>query len=681
MSSKANFQSSGYRSEINGLRAIAVLLVIIYHSNSWLFPGGFIGVDVFFVISGYLISGLIIREIMNTGTFKPSWFFARRYRRLLPAASLVIVVISLASIFIYPASLLQKVGQDGLFASLQIANINFMIRDFDYLSGEFNTSPFLNFWSLSVEEQFYLLWPIVAIIILGKTFRTIRNKPTKTLFGFAFLFIFLASFAYAQAVVHSQPIIAFYSLPTRAWELALGGMAYAFQIQAVKNLTAYQWLKLTSLLIIVLSALFINKDMAYPSFWTLIPTIATAAFLYFSVDGSNNLKILSTRPMTNIGNWSYSLYLWHWPILVIMWALLPSELPVSFYLIATITTLLLVFLISWGTYSFVENPIRRNRILSKSREKTFGVVSLFSFCAVIVSLSVALGYLKPFTPKIEAIQISVNEINLPADLPLGLSAEFVPQNIVPSLLNAEEDVPEIYRNGCHEDYSSIKLDDCKFGDIDSKKEIWLIGDSHSAQWFPVIDEIAKDAGYALISHTKSACPLVSAERLSVPNTTTLGYESCESWQTELKQMIEYSKPEIVITSGSMDLLSKDWPGFRQALSFLNQHSGKVIVLGDTPRHSKNVPACLEQNLTNPRNCLVSEKQSGIKTANLAMKKAAISTSSLFVDTASWFCVNELCPVVVGPILMYRDKSHLTTTAVLKYKDVLSESLGVKHESR
>ena len=313
-----------HRDDIQGLRAIAVLTVIASHAGVPFVPGGFVGVDVFFVISGFLISQLLFREVEKSGRVSIPGFYARRARRILPAATLVTIATLVASAIWLSAIGLVEVVKDSLWAVFFAANIHFAAVGTDYFAAEEPPSPLQHYWSLSVEEQFYLVWPALLLVLVLVARR--RALPKRLVFG-VLLAVTVASFVWSVVSTSSDPLAAYFSTPARAFELGLGAL-----IALVASEVAARWSALVrglvcggGLALIAVACVFYGDETPFPGWAAAVPVVGSALVLLAGAGGTAHegavqplpIRALGVLPMRTVGDWSYSLYLWHWPVLII----------------------------------------------------------------------------------------------------------------------------------------------------------------------------------------------------------------------------------------------------------------------------------------------------------------------------------------------------------------------------
>jgi peptidoglycan/LPS O-acetylase OafA/YrhL len=351
-----------YRGDIQGLRAVAVVLVLLSHTGLAFLPGGFVGVDVFFVISGFLITRLLVTEWERTGRISLTGFYARRAKRLLPAAGLVLAVSMLLTLFFLPKTRWAETGWDVVASGLYAMNWRLAEQAVDYLATGDAPSILQHYWSLAVEEQFYLVWPLLLIAV-GWTVRRFRGRnagrPRVLLLVLALIAV--PSFAWSVHLTVSDPARAYFVSTTRIWELALGGaLALLGHHLARLPRRAAAGLGWAGLGAIVAAAFWITPAMAFPGYLALVPTLGAAAVIAAGTAGpAGPERLLDRRPMRAVGALSYSLYLWHWPLLITAEARF-GELSVT----AGLAVVLFSVLPAVATYHFLENPVRRSKRLA-----------------------------------------------------------------------------------------------------------------------------------------------------------------------------------------------------------------------------------------------------------------------------------------------------------------------------
>ena len=690
-----------FRPDIEGLRAVAVLLVLAYHARIPGFPGGYIGVDVFYVVSGFLITGLIVRELRATGRVDLLTFYARRARRLLPAALVVIALTVIASAIVLPPLRVPDVAADGAAAALYVSNIRFAAQATDYLQAELDPSPLLHFWSLGVEEQFYLFWPALLLLVAGRG-TNIRR------IGLVVGVVALLSFALGVVWTDSDAPLAFFLLPARAWELAVGA-ALAIGVARLSRIP----ISLTpvvvgaGLALIVIGAVIFDTDTPFPGTAALLPVIGTALVISGGIPQPLNpmSRLVSVRPMRWIGGISYSLYLWHWPLLVLPAAAVGSELSLP----ARLGLVALTFVLADASRRWIEDPIRHGRVAKLRPSRSLGIALVSSVAVATVSLGLGVTAGPPAAAGSigNASQSAIVDLNLPTSLPSTAAATNapatpsaeptlaptpagpVPADLVPPLATVRQDLPPIYADECHAEWKETAPPDCVYGRKDGKT-VFLIGDSHAAHWFPTFQRLADEQDWRLVSLTKSACPVAD---LPVYNgTLKREYTECDTWRTAVLDRISREKPAMVVVSDSR--IGQLWvnghavpytdredlwaTGLERSLDELRKVAGHVVVIGDTPRPATDAPVCVSGHLDNALACATPLSEAITPAWTATERTVSTETGSTFIDPTAWLCPTVPCPAVIGNVLVYRDGHHMTTPfarALAPYLEPLLPTLG------
>jgi peptidoglycan/LPS O-acetylase OafA/YrhL len=606
--------------EIQGLRALAATLVLIFHAK--FVSGGFIGVDIFYVISGFLITGLLLKEFNAKGKISLKAFYLRRSKRLLPASFLVLFVTALFAWLVLPPISRGSIGRDLIATTFYISNYLFAWWQNDYQNLNATPSPFIHYWSLAVEEQFYVFWPLF-IIGLAKL-----KSARKFLIGFSAVTI--VTFALGVWLTIVAPIWAFYSLPTRAWELSIGALIALLPALRRQN----SFLAILGISALIGSALSFNDSTPFPGVYALLPVLGTAALLSSIGAWPQPLKWLATnRVAVWLGKISYPLYLWHWPVLVLPIALFARELKLWERIVALLITVVLAEL----TTRFVEEPLRLKKLAPRS-------VILSTAIAMVCALIVGLGIAQSTT---SSILVNGKQVTL-ASIELR---------------------PTPYEDGCHLNYHESISPICEFGKIDSKNIVVLYGDSHAVQWFPALEKLAVEKGFKLITLTKSACPSIDVVRESVG---AFKMSNCATWRENAIARIAKAKPDLIILSSFEHFVPQGDPrkveqwwaaGSNRTYRTLQPLASKIVYLLDTPLPKRNIPDCLAS--TSADKCLAD--------STLGLPQVA---QFEIVDPAKWLCTSN-CPGIVRGNVAYRDASHISVATSLELSDSLWQALVAK----
>jgi len=625
-------KSLTYRPDIEGLRGIAVLLVVAFHCEIPLVESGFVGVDVFFVLSGYLITRLLVTELRNTSRIALLEFYARRIRRLLPASTVSLLVTLLAAALLLAPLELGSASQAANATAVYFANMFFASESAGYFAPQIRTNPFLHTWSLAVEEQFYLFWPLV--IIVGAR----RTAPGAGLWALL-LGLTLLSLGASVWLTTSKPAFAFYGLPTRAWEFGMGGLAASLPLRGVIELPRRAWspIACSGLALILLSASLLRVEWGFPGWIVLAPVIGTTAVL---IAGSENPSqvvavVLSAPPLRNIGALSYSWYLWHWPCLVLASAALPGLTTPG----RTLVAIAALGLASLSHY-LVEQPIRFHPALIGHAGRTIALGAAMTACSLVAAF-VCLHWswrLGASSPRMQAITAAPGDI---------------------ATLRREECVTGLGMR-------DVKL--CSFGNAGSATHIVLFGDSHALQWFNAIERIAQSNGWRLTTVLRYGC---SATDYFVGEATAAEVADCSAWRSEALARIVALQPTLVILGSSNGRLDDDsalldeWrAGTRRTLQALTDNRLRAVQLRDTPRPPMDIPTCLARSARHAwypgGTCEFAADQSTYPGAFAAERDAAEGLRYVtFVDLTSRFCDGAVCAAVLDGTIVYRDQSHIT----------------------
>lgn len=671
---------SGRRIDIEGLRAVAVGMVLLHHAGLPLIHGGFAGVDVFFVISGFLITGLLLREVEQTGTLDLGGFWARRIRRLLPAATLVLVSTVLASWLLLAPMDWPVIGRDTSWAAAELVNWHFAAESVDYLAEDRLASPVQHYWSLAVEEQFYVLWPLL-VVTLAWAVRHRRASLRPALF-LGLLAIAVPSFAYSVVHTRNAAASAYFVTTTRLWELAIGGLVAVL---------ARRWHRMTPLVavrvawaglaLVALSAM-LPKGTPWPGWAALVPTLGTAAVIAAGPQAGEQgpVRVLGHRAMVWIGGLSYSLYLWHWPIVAI--AALRYG-PLAWW---QGTLLVLSSVVpAWLSQRLVEDPVRHGS-WGRGRPALAWSVGL-NLVAVGVVAGLLLQVAGANRLASEQAQTPAAPRGAASSVPTpgaGKPSERTPYGqIVPNPARAEQDVPSAYDRGCQagqEDSSAIR---CVFGDPDGEVTIALVGDSKALQWQPAFSQIGARRGWRVITYTKSACAWSDADQ----QIDGKNYPQCRRWQQAVTEALAAeSRIDLLVTSTGAATASRDdrdpnrddlVAGMVENLRTLKGDDVPVAALSDTQTPLENSYRCVAQHpddydtaCTFPRT-----PATGSEALRAVVEQAEESGMRAdYVDLEPWVCRSETCQPVVDGILVYRQGSHLTASYVKALAPVLERSL-------
>ena len=546
----------GFRPDIEGLRAVAVLAVVLFHAGVPGIGGGYVGVDVFFVISGFLITGLLRREVTNVGTVRLRRFYGARARRLLPASAAVGVVTAIAAFVLLPPLLVKPVLLEGIASALYVSNVWFSLEATNYFYNEATPSPFQHYWSLGVEEQFYMLWPALVIgtaWVIRRMHRRRRADHAASGNGpyvAVLLVVAVLSFAGSVLVTRVWPIGAFYLLPTRAWELALGGLV-ALTLSRWRQLPPLAagivgWLGLA---VVVVTCNQFSATTPFPGSLALLPVLGTVLVIGAgcALPSRGVGRLLSLPPMRAVGRWSYSWYLWHWPVLIFA----PFVVGHALGLPGRLATVVISAGLAVLTLHLIENPLRFATSVRDSAGRSLALGGVATAVAACVGLVLYLVVPIPVGRGPAATPLAVNVAPAPSggytnpsDYEAAVQNAFgqvqaavaasatmteVPSNLSPALANADAEKFALVMGGCMRSVLEVGQPECAVGDTGSSTTVALVGDSNAAMWNPALEQLADQRHWRLERMAKQGCPLLD---LAFPMFHR-DYTECTQWTAEI----------------------------------------------------------------------------------------------------------------------------------------------------
>ncbi|MEO8335183.1 MAG: acyltransferase family protein [bacterium] len=659
-----------FRPDIEGLRAVAILFVVLFHAGVPHTGGGFLGVDVFFVLSGFLITGIIVDEVARTGSLSLVNFWARRARRLLPAATFITLVVLVGNaIVLSPFEQITRADTAKAFA-VYGSNILFAVRSTDYFGGSATRDPLLHTWSLSVEEQFYLFFaPMLLLLAIwtrkhGHTvFR--RNLTVAT------ILLSLVSLVGCVLLVRRYPVIAFYILPPRAWEFGLGALAVlvvgrmssvgragaSLAARDDKGFAALlELVAIGSMLGLAFSAVYLREGRVAPlGLATLIPTVCTVGLL---LSGATNRPTLVARglglpPMRLIGRLSYSWYLWHWPMLVYLREVVDAP---SMKLTVGVAALSLIP--AAVTYALIETPVRFSRFLQQHARYAVGMA--FALAALTYG----------------AAAYAIHHAN--STLASPRFAQVL----------AARSKARVYADGCQVPLLERVSPPCEYGPATNDTTIVLFGDSHAAHWFPAFDSVVALRGWKLVNLTKTGCPSVT-----VP-LDNLGrrYVECEDWRRYAIDRIVKMHPTMVVLTNdriynivlgdkqpltdTSAVARRAWhDGLVQTLTALVPSRARLLLLEDTPQPGRDVPRCIVSNIDKPTACDTPPRRAlhpGM--AMLERHAASVVPGVTYFSMNAHLCDATTCPSSRDGMVRFADKDHLAVKYSASLAPLLSQEL-------
>jgi peptidoglycan/LPS O-acetylase OafA/YrhL len=642
--------STGFRPELQGLRAFAVLLVAVYHIWFGRVSGG---VDVFLFLTGFLITGSLLRAVERDGRIRPVTFLARLARRLFPTAAVVLLAVLLMGWLLLPETRRYDVVSQTVASGLYFENWALAVDTVDYLARDNPQSPLQHFWSLSIQGQFYLVW-LALIALAAFAARRVNVRPRLAVFT-ACAVVFASSLAYSVITTAERQAWAYFDTGARLWEFALGGMlAIALPLLRlpVPLRVALGWTGLAALLA---CGAVLEVSTLFPGWIALWPTGAALLVIVAGTTGSRwgTDRLLTWRPLTAIGDHSYSLYLWHWPVLV-------AYLYIAGRSSATVLGGLLVLALSFGlayvTKRFVED--RTAPRTAHSRRWSVAIAAAF-LAPVVATAGAAQAQLVDQQERLEA-QIAealadgdaypgaavLDDPALAASLPGGVP-------VIPPLHAVEEDKPVIYDEPDSCDGARRR---CEHGDPAGGRTVALVGASRVAHYFPAFQQAALDNGWRLLVYSKSSCQFTSAPGSEEPDGEF--DPACADWNAWALGELERERPDLVVTLSDRAHTDDEraYQGFVDQWRQLDAWGIPVLALRDLPRFADPVPECVARIGADA--CVFDAEPSHDPTDPSAALENVPGNVG-FADLTPYVCPDERCPATIGNILVYRDTSHLT----------------------
>ncbi|WP_051426099.1 acyltransferase family protein [Jiangella gansuensis] len=671
----------GFQPEIQGLRAVAVLLVVVFHLWPDQLTGGFVGVDVFFVISGYLITAHIVREVERTGTISLRRFWARRIRRLLPASLLVLAVSAVATVLFLPATVWSDTARQLAASALYVQNWALAGDAVDYMAQDNVPTVAQHYWSLSVEEQFYVLWPllVLALVLATRRFALVSRFGTRAVLATGIGVLGATSLAWSVVATAREPSSAYFITPTRVWEFAAGALLGLGLVGTVHRRSVHVLLGGAGLTAVVAAGALFDGDTLFPSWVALLPVLGTAAVIAAGNSATPLTPgwLLSRQPMTFVGDISYSVYLWHWPLIVCLPHVTGTGLRTGDKLGIFAATLVL----AWLSKVYVEDPMRRQSTLSAMPWRSFA----FAAAGMAIVVAGTVGITTELDRRAEAAAAAADHLRAgdvfaaagtgcvgPAALdgecgsPVGEGELVVPPEVV-----VEQNQAATYP-GCQQGIDDTEVKTCTIGsESDTPQQVVaLVGDSHTTHWFAAFDALGEERDWQVVTYTKASCPVTEARRLLPDEETDDASASCLEWGREVREQIaaderisavfvsayssayEFSDGEKPLEDPARDGFAVAWESWAGA-------DKEVYVIRDVPpaKEDSSIPNCLAAN-PEPTACATPAEALPEDPQTDAVRELDDPKVHL-IDLTDRFCDQDWCYPVVGDVIVYRDTSHLT----------------------
>lgn len=651
------------------------MLVVLDHLWPNRVPGGYVGVDVFFVISGYLISAHLLKEVHATGGIRLGAFYARRIRRLLPAAFTVLIVSMAATLIFLPFARWLDTAQEIAGSAFYVENWILAAKSVDYSASTASATVAQHYWSLSVEEQFYIVWPLLILGLVWIAQRLRRNPRHLILTGVAVVAV--ASLCFSVYFTNVSPSEAYFFTPVRAWEFGAGAAVALVSHRIRLNTFLANAGALCGFAAIAFSAFSFGHSTPFPGWTALLPVAGTAMVI---ISGTRHRDLLSTRlaslwPIQFLGNISYSLYLWHWPLIVIGPFVLNSEL-------GTIHKAAILFAsvgLAWLTKRFVEDRGLQWKPASRATAKSF--VAMAACMALIAAASA--GQAKAYEYKVGEAERLTQEhmasgcygpkaMNNPESCPDRFGKALVPE--MSEANNYYTPAPE-----CAAPLNELMAGDkkttqvCDFSGGKAKPNVvWLVGDSHAQQWEAPIFELARQHNWLLKISFVGGCPAAAVEFVGSSNSEgeRKRAENCRNWSRDVSAAIVKDKPGFVFTSSyartekvddksGRSQLEQYVEGFGKSWSAWAAAGAQVRILVDPPLNEVvRARDCLAINKDEPLKCAVARTVALPADPQVAAAERLGNSRVKLVDLTNYFCDREKCYGVIGGVAVYYDANHL-----------------------
>ncbi|SDO15198.1 Peptidoglycan/LPS O-acetylase OafA/YrhL, contains acyltransferase and SGNH-hydrolase domains [Klenkia soli] len=676
--------------EVQALRAVAVLLVVVYHLWPLRLHGGFVGVDVFFVISGFLITSHLDREVQRTGRVSLPQFYARRARRLLPASMLVLVSTVVASVVFLPDGRWATTAHEVLASAFYVQNWALADRAVDYSALTDAASPVQHFWSLSVEEQFYLVWPGLVLLLVAVAVR--RGRAARSLLVPGIAVVTAVSFAVSVWMTADDPAAAYFVTPTRVWELGVGALLALVTARLAERRgrrhaapaagdarwpVVLRWAGITAVLA---AAVALSSASPFPGWLAAIPVLGTAAVIAAGDGGRRDplLRVAGWGPVQFVGSTSYSMYLWHWPLIVVVPVALGRPMAWTDKIVLFVVALGL----AWATKVWVEDRGQRWSFVAVRPRRTFAVTA--AAMAVVAGLAVVqLQWLDQRTA-VAAAQVASAEGDPcfgagALDPARTCTAPFGPPI---STTLPEEERPWFSDDACDVDRTGpIEIARCRWGTTEPTRRVVLVGDSHAEMWRGAIHALAERENWELDEILLGGCPAADA-RVATFDGSPIDTGACLNWGQEATRYIAATEPDDVFTSSFASAYGfEDGPeagvqGYADIWDTWADLGAAVHVLQDIPRTGGvQMPECVAAHADDPAACATPRATAfPADPAREAVGLAGDRVQS--VDLTDRFCDADRCYAVIGGAQVYWDVNHMTALYSRSLADAVGEATGL-----
>ncbi|MFJ8237815.1 acyltransferase family protein [Ureibacillus sp. NPDC094379] len=651
-----------FRPEIEGVRTVAALLVAIYHIWLGSVSGG---VDVFFIVSGYLITTSLLSRIEKYGKINLFENYLGLAKRLFPLAFIVLLFTTVVSVLIMPKAQWRQIISEVFASAFYFQNWRLSFNSVDYLAQNNEASPLQHFWALSIQGQFYLTWPFIIIFSYFIARKILKTPVRKTLLG-VLIAIFTLSLIYSVYITAVNQPWAYFDTLARVWEFSLGGILALLIPYLSFNKLISLLIGWIGLAIICFTGILLPVSTVFPGFAALLPTSGVILIL---ISAENNSgygvgRFLGSKPFLLFGNISYGFYLWHFPLLIFYFAYTGNK---TVTLLGGIAILLMTFVLSIISTKRIEEPVRKIS-LKQSKGKVVSIVIAFMLPVLIVNTSWE-GYVQQSNESLKGTQSL-------EDYP---GARSIFENInttpdiepFPSTALVKEDLPAFYgQPGCVS-WQGSQVTKCSFGVLENPDYIiGLVGGSHSGHWFPALEEIANDLNLKIDVYNQDGCRFTDDDFGGVLT------ENCMEWNGLVIEELRSNPPSLVFTTANVnngDTIPEGYLSQWKKLEGITE----IFAIRDNPRMKQDIPLCLEREKEN-NNCSIS-RDKALSEIPPWENTEGIPGNVTFGDLSDYFCDNQTCPPVIGNVIVYRDKHHITTAYSRTLAPALKEQLIVALE--
>ncbi len=640
------------RADIQFLRAVAVIAVIAFHAGVPFVTGGYVGVDVFFVISGFLISSHLVDRIQRYGSPRFADFYARRVRRILPASMLVLLTTAVALATVVPVldrplfngpRTTSSPFEDLLATAFYVPNLWFAHQSTDYLADS-APSPVQHYWSLGVEEQFYLMWPL----LLFAGWVAARKRLTGIVA--TIIAVAAASFALSLWLTDANQAWAFFSPATRAWEFAAGAAVALWTGRYAMRLAHARIMALAGIVLIGASCLWFGASTAFPGVAALAPVLGTVLVIAAGDEWhrrSRSLALIASRTTQRIGDWSYSLYLWHWPLLI-----LPPIVLTSHHWTLALAGVASTFVLAALTYRYVEQPLR----VRGARP----ALTLTAAAASTVAIAVAILALNVVSANRDFGSVGEGDRVIEAGRPVTATTT-IASNLEPALGEVSGTGYGVHSRKCLDELPKVGAEKCYTGADGAKHRIALLGDSHAAQLMPGLNAASAALDTTVWQITEKGCP-------AFPIVREGREDRCATWREAAYAALAREPVDaIVIANRSYHpehdtaATADEWAAATTELLDGLPADVPVIWIRDYPEFESGVHECAAVNPGDITPCLANLDDPLRDVVIRAATGSAADHGAHIVDLEPYLCVADMCSIVQGATLVFADEHHLTST--------------------